>query len=92
MGLAIRIIIWGLEIYSLLVILYVLMLWAFHLKIIPSGNTVILKIWDMLSNMVEPLLERIKLLLPPAWMFDLSPVVLLIVLYMLQRILFILFL
>ena len=87
MGFVIRLIIWALEIYALLVILYVLMLWLFQFKIISGNNPHLIKFWSVLMKLVAPPLDKIRLAFPPSWSVDLSPVALLIGLYIIQRLL-----
>ena len=87
MGLAISIIAWILEVFSILVIVHVLMMWAVSLKVISLKNPFVGRVMEILMKTVEPMLEKIRLLLPPTLPIDLSPLILIVAIQIVKRIL-----
>ncbi len=67
------------EVYSLAVLFYALLSWFPQLHYNP--------LYRALETLVEPLLEPIRKVVPPIGGIDLSPAILLFILYFLERLL-----
>lgn len=75
-----------LNIYEIIVIVSVVMSWLFHFNIINYSNQFVRMIWDVCSKLTEPFLSRIRAFLPDMGGLDLSPIVLLLVVFFLQSV------
>jgi YggT family protein len=75
-----------LNIYEMIVIVSVVMSWLFHFNIINYSNQFVRMIWDVCSKLTEPFLSRIRAFLPDMGGLDLSPIVLLLVVFFLQSV------
>ncbi|NVJ90754.1 MAG: YggT family protein [Methylocystaceae bacterium] len=75
-----------LNIYEIIVIVSVVMSWLFHFNIINYSNQFVRMIWDVCSKLTEPFLSRIRAFLPDMGGLDLSPIVLLLVVFFLQNV------
>lgn len=67
----------GMQIYSFIVLAYILMSWF------PNARET--SIGQMIGSIVEPFLEPFRRVIPPLGMFDISPLVALLVLNMASR-------
>lgn len=77
----------ALEIYSWFVIITVILSLLIYFNIVNRYQPLVQQIGVFLNRAVEPALVRIRRILPPIGGFDLSPVVLLIIIQFLQRVL-----
>jgi YggT family protein len=68
-----------------LIIASVVASWLVAFGVVNTRNDVVYRILDILNRVTEPLLRPIRRLLPPMGGLDLSPMVLLLVIYILQR-------
>ncbi len=75
-----------LNIYEMIVIVSVVMSWLFHFNIINYSNQFVRMVWDVCSKLTEPFLSRIRAFLPDMGGLDLSPIVLLLVVFFLQNV------
>lgn len=75
-----------LNIYELIVVVTVVMSWLFHFNVINYSNQFVRIVWDICSKLTEPLLSRIRQFLPNMGGIDLSPIVLLLVVFFLQSV------
>ncbi|GGF66161.1 YggT family protein [Terasakiella brassicae] len=75
-----------LNIYELIVVVTVVMSWLFHFNVINYSNQFVRIVWDICSKLTEPLLSRIRQFLPDMGGIDLSPIVLLLVVFFLQSV------
>ncbi|WP_419798808.1 MAG: YggT family protein [Terasakiella sp.] len=73
-----------LNIYEMIVVVTVVMSWLFHFNVINYSNQFVRIVWDICSKLTEPLLSRIRQFLPDMGGIDLSPIVLLLVVFFLQ--------
>jgi YggT family protein len=71
-------------IYSWIVILAVVMSWLINFNVINLTNNFIVMVAEFLYRATEPVLRRICRFLPQMGGFDLSPVVLILLLWFLQ--------
>ncbi len=72
------------NIYIWLLIISVVMSWLVSFNIINTGNRFVYMVGDFLNRITEPLLAPIRRFLPFMGGLDISPVVLILLLYTLQ--------
>jgi YggT family protein len=75
-----------LNIYEMIVVVAVVMSWLFHFNVINYSNQFVRIIWDLCSKLTEPLLSRIRQFLPDMGGLDISPIVLLLIVFFLQSV------
>ena len=73
-----------LRVYSFCIIVYVLINILISFSVINSNNRFINLIMDSLYLLVEPLLKKIRMILPIFGTIDLSPIILLIIVRTIQ--------
>lgn len=73
-------------IYSWIVIASVIMSWLVNFNIINSNNNFVLMILEFLYRVTEPVLLKIRRFIPIMSGFDLSPIVLILILWFLQAV------
>ena len=66
-----------LNFYQYIVIAAVVFSWLFAFNIINSGNQFVNMIWNFINQLTEPVLVRIRRIIPSIGGIDLSPIVLL---------------
>lgn len=76
-----------LGIYVWLVIGHVLLSWLIQFNVINNRNNFVRMVVEFLATITEPLLSRIRRILPTLGGFDLSPFVLIVILWFLQGVL-----
>ncbi len=81
-----------LQLYIYLIIVMAIMSWLIAFHVINIYNDFVRAIWNTLNALTEPLLRPIRQLLPNLGGIDISPVILLIIIYFLQVLLSNLFL
>ena len=74
-----------LDIYTWLVIAWVIFSWLQAFNVVNTHNRVIYMIGDFLNRITEPALRPIRRIMPNLGAVDLSPLVLILVLWFLQR-------
>ena len=67
-----------LKIYSYIVIAYVLFSWLVAFKVLNTQNRFVYSILDFSYRLTEPFLNRIRRFLPNLGAFDISPIILLL--------------
>ena len=75
-----------LQLYTYVIIVVAIMSWLIAFNVINVYNTVVRTIWDALNAMTEPLLRPIRNMLPNFSGLDLSPLVLLLLIFLIQDI------
>jgi YggT family protein len=68
-----------------LIIASVVVSWLVAFGVLNTRNDVVYRILDMLNRVTEPLFRPIRRLLPPMGGLDLSPMIVLLIIYVLQR-------
>lgn len=74
-----------LGLYELVVILAVLASWLIPMGVLSPRNDVVRSILNVLDALTEPVLRRIRRIVPPLGGIDFSPVILLIALEVIKR-------
>ena len=80
-GPLIQVLMIALELYWYLVIISVILSWLVSFKVINTSNRAVYVIGDFLYRITEPALRPIRRILPNLGGVDVSPVVLILVLY-----------
>jgi len=70
-----------LDIYQFIVIAAVVMTWLFHFNIINYSQQFVRMVWEVVSKLTEPILSRIRNFLPDMGGIDISPIVLLLLVF-----------
>lgn len=73
-----------LQLYTYVIIIVAIMSWLIAFNVINVYNNVVRAIWDALNALTEPVLRPIRNLLPSFSGLDLSPLVLLLLIFLLQ--------
>lgn len=68
------------SIYIWIIIIQVMLSWLVAFKVVNTGNRVIYVIGDALFRLTEPVMRPVRKLIPAIGGFDLSPVVVILVL------------
>jgi YggT family protein len=74
-----------LDIVWWLIIASVVASWLVAFGVVNTRNDVVYRILDILNRVTDPILRPIRRLIPPMGGLDLSPMVVLLVVYVLQR-------
>lgn len=83
----IRILIIGLDFYIWVVIIWVIMSWLVAFNVINARNQFVSTVGNILQQLTEPALRPIRRFLPNLGGVDISPVVLILLIYFLQMVL-----
>ena len=73
-----------LQLYTYVIIIVAIMSWLIAFNVINVYNNVVRTIWDALNAMTEPVLRPIRNILPNFSGLDLSPLVLLLLIFLIQ--------
>ena len=73
-----------LKYYSYIVIANVILSWLVAFNIINTGNRFVYSVLDFTYRMTEPFLNRIRTFLPNLGAFDISPIILLMLIWIMQ--------
>jgi len=68
-----------------LIIASVVASWLVAFGVVNTRNDIVYRVLDILNRATEPLLRPIRRLVPPMGGLDLSPMILLLIIYVLQR-------
>jgi YggT family protein len=74
-----------LSLYSWAVIIAVVLSWLVNFNVVNRSNQFVRMVGQTLSQLVDPALNRIRRVLPMFGALDLSPVVLLLIIFFLRR-------
>ncbi len=77
---------WVLKLYTYMIIIMAIMSWLISFNVINLYNKGVRTVWDLLTALTEPLLRPIRNLLPNMNGLDLSPVVLLLLIFVVEKI------
>lgn len=75
-----------LQLYSYIIVVVAIMSWLIAFNVINVYNEFVRSIWNALNALTEPLLRPIRQFLPNLGGLDISPIVLLLIIFLLQRI------
>lgn len=69
-----------------IIIIQAVMSWLIAFNVVNTRNQFVSTIWDMLYRVTEPLLRPIRNMLPQMGGLDLSPIVLLLIIFFIERV------
>lgn len=75
-----------LQLYTWVIIISAVFSWLLAFNMLNYNNNVVRTIWNTLNALTEPLLRPIRRMMPNLGAVDLSPVVLLLGIFLLERI------
>lgn len=76
----------ALQLYSWVLIASAILSWLIAFNVVNTRNAVVSTIWDFLYRITEPLLRPIRNMLPYMGGIDISPLVLLLLIFLIQRV------
>jgi len=83
----ISVIIFALDIYVWMVIASAILSWLVHFGVVNTRNQVISMIGEFLWRVTEPALRPIRRFMPNLGGIDVSPIILILIIYFLQKVL-----
>ena len=86
MGSLVQILLFVINIVWFIVIAHVIMSWLIGFNVLNRHQPLVRQIWDGLNRLLEPIYGPIRRVLPDMGGLDLSPLVLIVILYALQTI------
>jgi YggT family protein len=75
-----------LQLYSYVIVIVAIMSWLIAFNVINVYNDFVRSVWNALNALTEPLLRPIRQVLPNLGGLDISPVILLLLIYLAQKI------
>ena len=75
-----------LQLYTYVIIIVAIMSWLIAFNVINVHNNFVRSIWNALNAVTEPLLKPIRNILPTMGGLDISPVILLLLIFLVQDI------
>ncbi len=75
-----------LHVYSLIVLIYVILLWLVSFRIVDGTNDIVRSVLAALGALTEPLLRHIRKRMPETGNVDFSPIVLMFLVWLVERI------
>ncbi len=76
----------ALDIYTWLIIASAIVSWLILFNVLNTRNDIVRAIWDFLYRITEPALRPIRNVVPNLGGIDISPVILLLLIFFLQRV------
>ena len=76
-----------LDFYTLIVFFYVVVSWLFHFNILNSQNVFLWRVFESLRKLTDPPLNYIRKYLPNLGGLDISPVLLILIIYLFKDLL-----
>ena len=76
-----------LDFYTLIVFFYVVISWLFHFNILNSQNIFLWRVFESLRKLTDPPLNYIRKYLPNLGGLDISPVLLILIIYLFKDLL-----
>ena len=77
-----------LDFYTLIVFFYVVVSWLFHFNILNSQNVFLWRVFESFKKLTDPPLNYIRRYLPNFGGIDISPVLLILIIYLFKDLLF----
>ena len=76
-----------LDFYTLIVLFYVVVSWLFHFNILNSQNIFLWRVFESFKKLTDPPLNYIRRYLPNLGGLDISPVLLILIIYLFKDLL-----
>ena len=77
----------AIDLYMWVVIISAVLSWLIAFSVVNTSNRFVYAVWDFLHRVTEPALRPIRRLMPNLGGVDISPVILILLLYFLQMVL-----
>ncbi|MDO8883634.1 MAG: YggT family protein [Pseudotabrizicola sp.] len=74
-----------LNIAQWIIIVHIIMSWLINFQVLNLRQPLVAQIWDGLNRILDPLYSRIRAMMPNMGGLDLAPLIVLIVIFFLQR-------
>lgn len=78
----------ALTLYGWAVLIYIILFWLIRFNVVNRNNLFVLRVNDFLRRIVEPVLGKIRRYIPKPGGVDLSPIVLLLLIYFFNDVLY----
>jgi len=75
-----------LDLYKVLIFVYIIFSWLVAFSVLNTRNRFVALVLDFLGRLIEPLIGRIRRIIPSLGGVDLSPVILILIVMFIQRI------
>ena len=76
----------ALNIYTWILILSAVLSWLIAFNVVNTGNQFVAAVWDFLYKITEPVLRPIRNMLPNLGGIDISPIILLLIIFLIERV------
>ena len=76
----------ALQLYTWLLIISAVLSWLIAFNVLNTRNQFVSTVWDMLYRITEPVLRPIRSVLPDLGGIDISPVVVILIIFLIQRV------
>lgn len=76
----------ALQLYTWLIIAAAILSWLIAFNVVNTRNDVVRAVWDFLYRVTEPALRPIRRMLPNLGGVDISPIILLLLIFFLERV------
>ncbi len=76
----------ALQIYTWLLIISAILSWLIAFNVLNTRNQFVSTVWDMLYRITEPALRPIRNMLPNMGGIDISPIILLLLIFFIERV------
>lgn len=76
----------ALQLYVWLLIASAIMSWLIAFNVVNTRNEIVRTIWNFLYQITEPVLRPIRNILPNLGGIDISPIILLLIIFFIQRV------
>jgi YggT family protein len=76
----------ALQLYAYVIVASAVLSWLIAFNVVNIRNDFVRSVWTMLNNLTEPVLRPIRRIMPNLGAIDISPVILLLAVMLVQRI------
>lgn len=76
----------ALQLYTWLLIISAVLSWLIAFNVLNTRNQFVATVWDMLYKITEPVLRPIRNMLPNMGGIDISPIILLLLIFFIERV------
>ena len=74
-----------LDLYMDVIIIVAIMSWAVAFNVLNLHNDLVRSVWNALNGLTEPVLRHVRGILPNMGTLDISPIVVMLVIFLLKR-------
>jgi YggT family protein len=80
-----RVLLFIVDFYKFFLYVYIITSWLDYFNIVNKHNPIVYNIYSFLYKITEPALRRIRRIIPSIGYIDLSPVILVVILYFIEQ-------